>query len=1306
MTHSSDAQDQPPFVLIRRTASSWFRARLASVNADQRRPVNVTSRNAPHVWHSRRFGSAPGGGLWSPARLAVAGRGAPRGSDRVVISLRRMSLGSGYRYLMESVAVGDGARGQSSNLTRYYAESGTPPGVFLGAGLAGLDGGRGVAVGSPVTEQQLFNLLGMGADPITGEPLGRQPNRSQLSAATRIEQRVEAIPEAATEAQRAELTRRIAAEERAKTLTGRAPVAGFDLTFSPSKSVSVAWALADRETKAVIYECHRQAIDVVIAYAEREVFHSRSGTNGVVQEDIDGVVAAAFTHFDSRAGDPQLHDHVVVANRARSVSDGVWRTLDSRGLFKATVMLSELHQGVLSDLLTEQLGWGWDGRSRRHSDQLRFEVAAVPEALMAEFSRRTAAIEERKNTLITEFVAAHGRQPTNVEVLGLRQRATLQTRPDKTHHSLSELTERWRARAVTHVGRDPAAWVAELAERNDLPLLHASDLADPILADVADVAVQKVAERRATFSRANLVAEVHRQLHGVRFASADERIAVAERSADLAVSRSLLISAPELHTTPERLRRGDGTSRFRGKGYEVYTTASLLEAEARLLDAGRRTTGPAVTMATIAAITEGNVAGRDHRLSLDQALAIEQVAGSGRSVDVLVGPAGSGKSTTMAGLRAVWEAEHGPGSVLGLAPSAAAAEVLAAELGIDTENTAKWLYEHHQEPERQGKIAQLRRVVVDPRTSPLRRSALRSQVASLEAEVAAWRLSAGQLVIVDEASLAGTFALDELVTAAIKVGAKVLLVGDGAQLSSVEAGGMFAALVSDRDGSVPALNDVLRFREAWEKAASIELRAGSDDAIDAYLTHDRVDEGNRDGMLDALYRGWKDDTNAGLTSLMIAGDPGTVNELNARARAERIAAGAVNERGVRVVGGATAGVGDRVVTRQNDRRLTTGLRWVRNGDQWTVTATHDDGSMTVARLHGVGKVVLPACYVAEHVDLAYASTAHRSQGRTVDTGHAMVSPTTTREVLYVSATRGRGSNRLYVDTHYDPDPQTGHDAMTEPVTAREVLAGVLRREGADVAAHEVIRRAHDEAEGMERLSAEYLTLATLAQAERFDALLARSGLTTDELASVQASEARGPLFAAFRDAEARGLNIDVAFPHLVAGRSLADADDVAAVLHHRVERWAALAAGGHRRPGNLIAGLIPRAQGVTDPELATALAERDRAMEARARTLAAQAVEAGEGWVAALGTPPGDPIRLERWLREVSTVAAYRDRWHSTSGSPCGARGDVASIEQTVQYRRGQAALRRAKALGLAGMTDAANPIVEVQVRVQKGVER
>ena len=753
-------------------------------------------------------------------------------------------------------------------------------------------------------------MLGMCADPVSGQPLGRQPNRAHLSLAKRLAERMQAITSSSGTAERDEALRRMEAEERAAGARFRAPVAGFDLTFSPSKSVSTAWALADRETKATIYDCHRRAIEVVLTYAEKQVFCSRSGTGGVVQEDIEGVVAAAFTHWDSRSGDPQLHDHVVVSNRARSISDGTWRTLDGRAVFKNVVALSELHQGVLSDLLTQSLGWGWDGRSRRHSDQLRYEVTGVAESLMAEFSSRSASIEVRKGELVAAYASAHGHQPGDVAVLKLRQQATLETRPAKEHRSLDELSGQWRDRAERYVGTEQTSWVAELAGRNDLPLLRDGDLADEILDDAAGVAVRTVAERRATFTRANLLAELHRQFQGVRFDSPEDRIAVVDRAADLATAQSLLISAPELHHTPERLRRADGTSRFRAKGHEIYTTATLLEAESRLLAAGKRIDGPAVALDSVAVFTESKLVDRDHRLGPDQIAAIRQIATSGRSLDLLVGPAGTGKSTTMAGLRAVWEGAYGPGSVRGLAPSAVAAEVLAGELGIATENIAKWLFEH-------------------------RRTLEHRQTTASEVEMAGWQLRKGQLVIVDEASLAGTFALAELVDAAETAGAKILLVGDHAQLSAVEAGGMFAALVADRGDLVTELTDVRRFHHDWEKTAGVALRAGSSDAIDDYQAHERIASGTRDEMLDALYGAWKDDIEAGALSLMIAGDLVTVSELNARARADRVTAGHVTRDGVTLAGGGIAGVGDQVVTRQNDRRLSTGRRWVRNGDAWT-----------------------------------------------------------------------------------------------------------------------------------------------------------------------------------------------------------------------------------------------------------------------------------------------------------------------------------------------------------------------------------
>jgi conjugative relaxase-like TrwC/TraI family protein len=1170
-----------------------------------------------------------------------------------VISIRRISLGGGYRYLTDSVAAGDGAAEQTNSLARYYAESGTPPGVFLGAGLADLDGGRGVETGLLVTEQHLENILAACADPITGQPVGTTP----------------------------------------KAPGGSVPVAGFDLTFNPSKSVSVAWALADEGTKTVIYDCHRRAIEFVLSYAEREVFRSRSGANGIVEENVTGVIAATFTHWSSRTDDAQLHDHVVIWNRAKSVSDGRWRTLDSRAIFKATVTLSELHQGVLSDLLTDALGVGWDARSRRHSTKPRYEITGVPETMMVEFSQRAEQIDRWRAEQVAAFVAAHGRQPTAVENIRIRQRGTLATRPGKTHRSLAELTDDWRQRADPHVRRErQVAWVTGLKDRNDLPLLRADDLREPILADAAQVVLSEVAERHATFGRTNLLAEAHRILHGVRFASPQDRVAVAERITTLATEQSLSLAQPQIHHTPAVYLRADGSSRLRPESRTIYTTQTLLDAEKRLLDAGRTTTGPEVSVATVAAITEANLPGRAYGLIIDQAVAVEKIATSGRVLDVLVGPAGTGKSTTMAGLRVAWETEHGPGSVIGLAPSAAAAEVLGEELGIDTENTAKWLTEWRRIPELVANRARLdQQLGRHPHPLSAGAGKLTRAVAELDRAIESRRLHRGQLVIVDEASLAGTFSLDELVAVARDADAKVLLVGDWAQLSAVDAGGAFDLLVRDRGDLAPELSDVRRFDHEWEKTASIELRLGNQTAIDTYQAQGRVTSGERADMLDRIYQAWKADIEAGKSSLMIAGDAATVSELNRRARADRVAAGQVLAEGLSVADGQTAAVGDLVVTRENNRQLAIGRRWVKNGDRWTVTATSEDGSMTVRRANGTGtgQVVLPADYAARHIELAYATTAYRAQGRTVDTAHSMVSPTTTREVLYVSATRGRDGNQLYVDTHYDPDPATGHDGITQPQTARSILATVLTREGADLSAHETLRRVQHQAEDFTALANEYVTLARAAQQQRWDDLLDHCELSEADLEAVRSSDAYGPLMAALRDAEARGLDVEATLPKLAAARALDDADDPAAVLHGRVDRWVTAAGSRRRAAANLIAGLIPRAIGISDLEMSRALTERDRAMEDRARHLAEHAIEHRHVWVQRLGNPPANPAARELWLRLVSTVAAYRDRWGvGNDYRPLGPDTAVKTIEGLGHRKRAQAAVEAA--LRLAGQTGTA----------------
>ena len=723
-------------------------------------------------------------------------------------------------------------------------------------------------------------------------------------------------------------------------------MAGFDLTFSPSKSVSVAWALADRDTKAQIYACHRRAIEVVLTYAEREVFHSRSGTNGVVQEDIEGVVAAAFTHWDSRAGDPQLHDHVVVANRARSVSDGDVAHARFPGPVQVGRRSLRAAPGRAQRSVDRGVGVGLGRASPppfraaplRSDRRLRGPDGRVLPALGGHRGAQDSA-------LIGEFVAAHGRQPTTAEVLELRRRATLETRPAKEHHSLAEMTGGWRRRAERYIGDDQISWVAGLADRNDLPLLHAGDLADGILADAAGVAVERVAERRATFSRANVLAEVHRQLHGVRFASPEDRIAVAERTADLALAQSLLISAPELHHTPERLRRADGTSRFRAKGHEVYTTATLLEAEARLLDAGRQIGGPAVTARHGGRRHRGQPARpgpracpstRPWRSSRSPRRAADSTSWSGRpgraSPPRWPGCVPPGKPST-ARVRCSVSPPLPPRPRCWPANSASTPRTPPNGSTSTAEKPNGWARSANSAPQ----LRSLPNVSRCPGAAAPAHHRRRGRAGPLAPPSGpAGDRRRGQPWPAPSPSTSWW-------APPRAAGAKVVLVGDQGQLSAVEAGGMFAALVRDRDGLAPELTDVRRFHHLWEKRASVELRRGSPDAIDAYQANERIADGDRDQMLDALYLAWKDDTESGQTSLMIAGDLGTVSELNDRARADRVAAGAVSEHGLTVAGGGTAGVGDLVVTRQNDRRLSTGRRWVRNGDRWIVTATHTMG---------------------------------------------------------------------------------------------------------------------------------------------------------------------------------------------------------------------------------------------------------------------------------------------------------------------------------------------------------------------------
>ncbi len=1121
----------------------------------------------------------------------------------MTVSIKKMSAGEGYRYLLRTVAAGDGDRSLSSPLTRYYTEAGTPPGRWLGSGVASLD--SPVRVGDEVTEEQLRRLIGEGRHPVAGEHLGRAYRKFKR-------------PEAGKR---------------------RQPVAGYDLTFSIPKSASVLWAVADAGTQAIIADAHHAAVAEMLDFIEREVLATRTGARGVagavVQQDVTGMVATGFDHYDSRANDPHLHTHVVISNRVKTAADGKWRTVDGTPLHAWVVALSELHQAVFSDHLARALGVDWQRRPRGRDRNPAWEITGVPQTLVEGFSGRSRDINEVTDRLIEEYVANHGRRPRRSTIMKLRQQATLSSRPEKHIHSLAELTTTWRRRTAEVLDGDAVSWAREVTTNPARPMLRADDVPLDVIEELGRTVVAVVGEKRSTWRRPNLYAETARQTLGWRFANTADREAITGMIVDAAEHGSLRLTPPELATTPEALTRDDGTSMFRPKHATVFSSEQLLAAEDRLLQRAATTTAPTVDIETVDRIAERPVKG--HRLSPEQAQAIAMVAVSGRQLDLLIGPAGAGKTTAMRGLHRAWTAQHGRASVIGLAPSAAAAAVLAEGLGITCENTAKWLYDHQQ-----GHA----------------------------------RFQHGQLVIIDEATLAGTLTLDQITAHAAQTGAKVLLVGDWAQLQSVDAGGAFAMLADARDDATE-LVDIHRFTHEWEKAASLDLRHGHAEAVDTYLTHQRVHNGDADAMLDGAYRAWTYDTTAGKTSVLVADNTQAVRALNASARAERLLTGATHEGPeARLLDGTRASTGDWVITRKNDRRLRT-LRsgWVRNDDRWTVTDVRNDGSVVVRRQGGKqgGAVVLPAAYVADHVDLGYAVTAHRAQGLTVDTAHVVVFDSTTRENLYVAMTRGRDSNVAYVVVNPVDDNHGGPDAETP--TAKKVLLGVLANSGAELSAHLTIKAEQEAWGSLAQLIAEYETIAAVAQRDRWAGLLRTSGLTAEEADSAIESDAFGPLVAELRRAEVNGHNLEKLLPAAVARHGLADADDIAAVLRHRVALATRnVGTGRGRRPARLIVGLIPEALGPMAPDMRSALHDRRDLMERRARTLTEEAVRTKAPWVKALGEMPTDRADRARWLRAAITVAAYRDRHSITGAKPL---GNATTDRQRIDRARAEAAIGR-----------------------------
>jgi conjugative relaxase-like TrwC/TraI family protein len=1124
----------------------------------------------------------------------------------MTMSIARLSAQSGLKYLFKTTMMDD-QRVTAVDATTYYMKAGTPQGRWLGSGLPGINR----TAGDIVTESDSQAIFDHATHPDSGATLGRPHGQPTI----------------------------VHSQGRTET---RHAVVGFDLTFSVPKSVSVLWALSPRALQNEILETHHQAVNATLEWLETYVIHTRAGRNGVAHLGTRGAIAAAFDHWESRAGDPQLHTHMVIANRIQRITDGAWVTLDSRTLYKATVAASEHYNGLLFDALHRNLGTQTDVRvpaANTHNPSQ--QLTGVDDALISEFSNRSRLIDLETDRLVAQWTASHGTPPTATTTIKLRQQATLSTRTAKpeTASPLHQLSSQWRARAAAK-GFESRDVLANTIRRSHKAPFRTGDFTRDGVEAVGSLTRERVATKRATWNRWNLLAEAERVCAEIRCQTSADRNTLIDTVATAAEAQSVPLNEYR-YTLPANaqvdLRFADH-SIFDFHGSRLYTDAATLANENIVLGARNDDGGPAVS----AAIAMESLAGYRHngRLDLhsDQRAAAANVLLSGNRLDAVIGPAGTGKTTTLGAVKAAWEAAFGAGTVVGLAPAAASAEVLGRELALTTENVAKWLYESvgqgagnraTQFFDTEQRLAN-QGAAMGPYATRLAQKATR-----LAAEQDRWRFHPNQLVVIDEASMVSTLQLSALVQQARDAGAKVLLVGDPGQLDAIDAGGVLGWL--DRQGKTVRLSTIWRFKEAWEQGASLKLRAGDFGAIADYDSHGRIQHGVHLDMVDQAYLRWQADIHAGKSSILIAADNDTVGMLNQRAQADRVVQGAVDaENSVPLTDGLHAGIGDTVIARQNDRTITDSSGdFIRNGTMLDVVRTgRRDGSLTAIRRDTGATISLSRDYVEASVELGYATTAHRSQGITVDTGHTVVTQgRLTRELLYVSMTRGRAGNHAYVSENDPLDDEPPDPALQ--ASWRQILGEVLAAEGAERTAHEVRDAEQPKADSMERLSAEYDYLAQLAAAEDLRGFL--EGHAPGRASELHESPSWGAAVAAWR----RAVRVSRPSTQRVISTAMntsASAHDTAAVVHSRLRLFLAAMPTG---------GIDPLAERLCTarPDLANMVSQVRVRMQQRMDHVTMAAMVGDAEWKRNLLEALGPFVAQEQATSLLRRIAIYRDRW-------------------------------------------------------------
>jgi AAA domain-containing protein/TrwC relaxase len=1051
----------------------------------------------------------------------------------------------------------------------------------------------------------------------------------------------------------------------------------------------------------VLHRANRAALEYLQAWAgvTRTGYHgTRIDGREPGRFESAGLIVTSWLQGTSRDGDPQDHIHNQIARITRTFRDGKWRALDTMSVRAVLGALQAVAATTVECELAREFGVAWIPRADGRGN----EIKGISQAQMDAYSTRTVQVREKERELVRAWERKHGRAPTSRELLYIANAATLQSRKGKDAGAIDwdALAARWDAT----LGGDLAGIAPAVSDARGPDAQagehHAGQAPSGPPAPEAQAralakALVLVSAQHPAWTRHDLLKQLALvlPLETRQMAPEEARellLGLAEEALSGRSGEVVCLEAPEWPPLPASLRRQlDGRSIYTRPGVAQYATAAQLSMEERLVAHAQAQAAPHVCgelaarrlgadLAQLRAALPGRAHDpREHAaargLRLDQAAAAWHALTSPRTVEVITGPAGTGKTRVLAALARAWD-----GPVFGTATSQSATNGLR-QAGIQVAaNTTRLL-----------------------------------------AAIQHGRIPPGSLIVADEASMISLTHLAALTEHAARNRCKLILAGDQEQLAAVEGGGAMT-LLADRLGYVQ-LTEPVRFTAAWERAASLRLRQGDATALDEYDQHGRIRGAPPELAMDQAARAYVATYLTGRNVLLMAADWARCRELSARIREDLIHLGLVdNGPAIRIAEGAEASAGDLIICRANDHHLEAGEpgRALANGDVLRIEAITRRGIM-VRRLLDPDPATGQRRFTDrafrydgyQTADLAYAVTGHSAQGATVHTGIALVTGTEDRQWLYPAMTRGTDTNLAFVFTTparpADPQPGTRpapeldryerlrheragylvHEpspgspdraGQREPIA---VLADILSRDGAEQSASAIRQRNLANADHLVVLHAIWTAETRAAHHDRYRELVA-AALPPGHRQPLS-HQARW-LFRTLRAAELAGLDPAEVIDTAIASRDLAGSRDIAAILDARI------------RPR--LDPLLPQSQG-TWTERVPRLPHQDRRaylsqiaamMDDRTRRLGQHAAQTAPSWaVSALGPVPAAFAARRHWEDKAASIAGYREMYgYAHPGDPIGPEPARQAPDQRAAWHQAFAALGPAGQPHVRAMSD------------------